>query len=131
MRDVFPGATAILGVTGTVLLEAVFAGIPAISVGPNAMSKYPGIIEITMPEDVVGAVRQSRESGKSSELSAIELLRWLYRTSYQGEMFEPLFGADRLQDGHMRELHEAFSHVLARLFDARAVMSLPVANSGA
>jgi hypothetical protein len=130
MRDIFSSATAILGVTGTVLLEAVFAGIPAISVGPNAMSKYPGIIEISTPEDVVVAVHQARESSKSSELSAIELLRWLYRTSYQGEMFEPLFAADRLQSEHMRELHAAFSDVLTHLFDARAAMSLPVASSG-
>jgi hypothetical protein len=130
MREVFPRAAAILGVTGTVLLEAVFAGIPAISVGPNAMSKYPGIIEITRPEDVVAALRQATDRNKSPDLSAIELLRWLYRTSYKGEMFEPLFAADRLRSEHMRELHEAFSDVLERVLDSRAGMSLPVASSG-
>ena len=114
MAAVFPEAEGILGVTGTVLLEAVFAGKPAISVGPNAMSSYPGIEEITTPEGVVDGLDRARTRLRSSDgAGAAELLRWLYRKSYPGEMFDPLFSPGRLVEEFVRPLHVAFSHVIS------------------
>jgi hypothetical protein len=94
------------------------------------MSKYPGIVEIARPEDVVAVVRLAGERSIPPDSTAIELLRWLYRSSYKGEMLDPLFAADSLKGEHIRELYRAFADVLARMFNTRATINLPAAGGG-
>lgn len=116
IAEIFPGTAGVLSITGTILLEAVFAEKPAISLGPNAMGGYPGIVQIVEPEELPRALYDaSRLDSETRARQAIELMQWLYRFSYPGLIFEPLSSPEKLGDANMSLVHAAFLDVMSQL----------------
>jgi hypothetical protein len=110
MQALFGPAGAVLSVTGTVLIEAVFAGKPALSLGAHAMASYPGVTALAAPEAIVGAVALAKNA-RSSE-PALSLLCSLHAGSYAAEVVDPLNQADRITAEATTHLVGAFRHVL-------------------
>jgi hypothetical protein len=116
MSEAFPRAEGILSVTGTALIEAVFARKKAISIGSLAMAAYPGIETLSVPEEI-GAVLRPRSDATTIE-AARALLDWLQATSYDGEVFDPFREVEKLQDDSMDKLISAFRAMISQ-FGAR------------
>jgi hypothetical protein len=116
MSEVFSGAEGVLSVTGTALIEAVFAGKQAICLGNHAMSRYPGIRSISTPEGIADLVVRTSISPNGSAIEPARLLLdWLQTTSYEGEVFDPLLERSKLRGKSVEELTRAFKHVIAGL----------------
>jgi hypothetical protein len=110
MQGLFEPAKAILSVTGTVLIEAVFAGKPALSLGSHAMARFEGITHLDSPEDIVQHLTAQEASDAST--SAIRLLTRLHRSSYPAEVVDPFLQRERITRTSVLSLTDAFRHVL-------------------
>ena len=133
MREVFPQSIAVLGVTGSVLLEGVFAGKESFSVGAGALSGYPGISCIATPEDLVRVLDGSSDwPRRNARNGALELINWLSAASYPGDIFEPLFdGAKLVRGATVDQIVAAFRDIVARLDSGSVSVDPEIGRSAA
>jgi Capsule polysaccharide biosynthesis protein len=110
MQALFGPAGAILSVTGTVLIEAVFAGKLAFSLGDHAMAHYPGVIALAAPEALVESLAAAPSPAAAAP--ALELLHSLHASSYLAEVVDPLNQSDSMTTQAIVRLTNAFRHVL-------------------
>lgn len=110
MADFFPLAPMIMGVTGTVILESIFAQKPVAVLGDNGFSRLPGARAISTPEDIAPELENTlkREHNTASSQAILDLLKTLHATSYPGQMFDPLNQRQYLCDANMDALAVAF-----------------------
>lgn len=115
MAEVFPHATLVLAVTGTVLMECIFSGKPVASLGDHAMTQYPGVTAINDPE-ALGPTLMAATRGElptASMQQSRTLLQNLHTQSYAAAIWDPVaqpqFGTPEV----LEALTDAFSHVLA------------------
>lgn len=125
MGPLLTGADAVLSVTGTVLIEAVFAGKPAFALGSHAMARYPGVTAIDVPE-ALASIAAARDASAVSEPAssaaagrAIELLQHLHCTSYPALVPDPLNQAERLVGDLRAPLSNAFLALLSQIGGAK------------
>lgn len=116
MSALFPSAQGILSVCGTVLLEAVFAGKPALALGDHAMAQYPGVTALANPDEVALGLHRAAEKLRSTNATvAVQLVQSLYRNSYAVELFDPFNQLERINEKFGVSLATAFADVLAKL----------------
>lgn len=114
MSDIFPRATAVLSVTGTVLLECVLAGKPVGVLGSHPMSRYPGVTPLSTPAEIaalIGDVVAGKAKTAGPEESA-ELLSRLYSASYMATMYDPLNQPGFATSNNLDNILAAFRDVL-------------------
>ena len=120
MREVFDLAPVVLTVTGTVLLECVFSGKPVACLGGHAMARYPGVTALENPEQlatVVPGFLNGSISG-ASKLDALSLIKFLYRTSYPAQVWDPGASPDLMNEGQIARLTAAFTDVISSAHEA-------------
>jgi hypothetical protein len=114
MREIFKSAPLVLTVTGTVLMECIFAGKPIACLGTHSMSRYPGVTALQMPEEIA-AILQEAQLGNivgATRAEAIALLKFLYRTSYPAQIWDPITRPDLTNSHEIDVLSNAFMDVL-------------------
>jgi hypothetical protein len=104
----------VMTVTGTVLMECVFAGKPIACLGDHAMASYPGVRRIGSPDELGIALTtlMKGELGGASESEAVKLIQFLHQTSYPAELFDPLIHPEKLGRAELRPLIKAFTCLL-------------------
>lgn len=114
MGDVFPGAHAVLSVTGTIILECVMAGKPVGVLGEHALAYMPGVTRIASPEKIAELLNStiSGAARKATEFDAIKVLQTLYETSYPGVLYDPLLQSNRATAENLDTIASSFSSVL-------------------
>jgi hypothetical protein len=92
MANVFPHAPLVLSVTGTVLMECVFAGKPVASLGSHAMTTYPGVIHLQHPDSIAQALQDALKgkAPSATQEQIREMLQYLQATSYPATVWDPL-----------------------------------------
>lgn len=110
MQALFGPAAAVLSVTGTVLIEAIFATKPAFALGSHAMACYPGVTALDRPEGIAAYLGRSADSSHSD--AGLSLLRSLHRSSYAAEIVDPLAQSERIDSASSMRLLDAFRRVL-------------------
>jgi hypothetical protein len=117
MQPLFQAAPAVLGVTGTVTMEAVLAGKPVGVLGRHRMSRYPGVTRLESPAGIAGLVHAALrgEATVASPESAAALLSRLHAESYPGTMFDPLNQPELGTDANIADLVAAFRGILGFL----------------
>jgi len=114
MGEVFPHAPLVLTVTGTVLLEAIFAGKPVASLGRHSMRGYPGVTPIVTPEDLpvvlVDALAGIAHTASRDEARA--LLQHMHATSYSASLWDPIAQPEENTLSNIEALGDAFAMVL-------------------
>jgi hypothetical protein len=115
MDDVFPHACAVLGVTGTVLLEAVLAGKPVGVLGTHPMARYPGVTALSRPSDIALLVTDvlAKRARTACPAEGAALLSELHRTSYEGTLFDPLNQPELATAENLDRIANAFRDVIA------------------
>jgi Capsule polysaccharide biosynthesis protein len=111
MQALFGPAGAVLSVTGTVLIEAVFAGKPALSLGEHAMAHYPGVTALAAPEHVADHLGAAP---KAAADLALALLQDLHQSSYEAQVVCPLTQQHLISAAAIQRLSLAFRSVLER-----------------
>jgi hypothetical protein len=116
MDDVFPHASVVLSVTGTVLLEAVLAGKPVGVLGTHAMARYPGVTALSRPSDIAALVADAvaKQARTACPADGAELLSELHRTSYNGTLFDPWNQPDLATPENLERIANAFRDVIAQ-----------------
>lgn len=114
MANVFPHAPLVLSVTGTVLMECVFAGKPVASLGSHAMAKYPGVIHLEQPNSIAQALKESLSCRApcATQTQARDLLQSLQATSYSASIWDPVAQPEFATDKAIASLSGAFIHVI-------------------
>lgn len=114
MANVFPYAPLVLSVTGTVLMECVFAGKPVASLGSHAMTKYPGVTDLKRPDAIAQALKEALNgtAPRATQAQARELLQFLQATSYPATVWDPVAQPDVGKTDAVIALTRAFEHVL-------------------
>lgn len=126
MSAIFHSAPLVLTVTGTILLESIFAGKPVASLGEHAMTRYPGVTALDNPEQLA-AVLQGVLDGRivgATRTEALSLLKFLHRTSYPAQIWDPIARPELMNREQRALLIAAFTDVLSSAQDAVA-LSVP------
>jgi hypothetical protein len=131
MDAVFPAVQAVAGVTGTVLVEAVCAGKAAFAIGAHGMARWPGLRPVHDLSDAMLAVLDEPTIGAgSTREEAVHLVRFLWATSYPGEICDPLNQPERMTVANAMQLAEAFRLAAVSSLDIaganRAVQARPL-----
>lgn len=126
MSAVFQSAPLVLTVTGTILLESIFAGKPVACLGDHAMARYKGVKRLETPEQLA-SVLQGVLNGRivgATRSEARELLKFLHRTSYPAQIWDPITRPDLMTQDHIAPLAAAFTAVLSSAKEAVALSVL-------
>ncbi|MDE2453301.1 MAG: hypothetical protein KGL43_06880 [Burkholderiales bacterium] len=117
MAEVFPAATLVLTVTGTVLIESVLAGKPVASLGNHSLSRYPGVTALDSPETLPEVLRAAHggKALRATEMQACTLLRQLHATSYPAILWDPLMQPQLASQDNVGAMARAFTDVLRRV----------------
>jgi hypothetical protein len=125
MGWLFKLAPLVMTVTGTVLLECIFSGKPIACLGEHAMSRYPSVIQLQKPEQIA-EVLQKVSQGKilgATHSDAIFLLKFLYRTSYPAQLWDPITRPSLTNQHEINRLTSAFVDILSIIKRGGAAMS--------
>lgn len=114
MADVFPYAPLVLSVTGTVLMECIFAGKPVASLGSHSMTKYPGVIHLDQPYAIAQALQDALcgHVPCATQAQVRDLLQSLQSTSYPATIWDPVTQPDFARPEVVASLLRAFLHVI-------------------
>jgi hypothetical protein len=117
MKVVFPQAPLVMTVTGTVLLECVFAGKPVASLGNHAMTHYPGVQALSEPENIAQTLENviKKTTFGATKEEAKRLLNFLYQTSYPVQIFASIAHTDLMDlmtEKNIATLVDSFESVL-------------------
>ena len=117
MHELLPRATAVLSVTGTVILEAAFARKPVAVLGDHDLARIPGVRSIAAPEEIHGVLLEVTEDRYpyADEQELIAYLRRLYAESYPGTPFDPVNQPELATESNLRALCESFTALLQDL----------------
>jgi hypothetical protein len=117
MSRVFPEAAAVLSVTGTVLIEAVIAGMPVGTLGTHAMSRYPGVTPLARPANIVDLVVDACNgvARVATPADGCRLLSDIHAGSYGATLYDPLTHPELGSAVNLECLADAFRHVLSVL----------------
>lgn len=113
MRDLLATVDMVVSVAGTVLMEAALEGVPAFALSDVYFSGLSGITRIRDPLSLVAAVKRTlrgpRELRANEELSTedSDLLRLIYRGSFEGVVHHPRMVPLILSDINVRRVTEA------------------------
>ena len=117
MSEVFPSAPLVLSVTGTVILECIFAGKCIATLGEHELAYLNGVCHIAQPEDVAeileGAIGKTLYRASSDD--AINTIQWLNKTSYDSLLWDPVTRPDLLGPDTVHKLQAAFCDVITHL----------------
>ena len=116
MSDVFPRATAVMSVTGTVILEAILAGKPVGVIGDHAMARYEGATALSRPSEIAQMVLDLPSTGQPARptTAGIRLLNMIHSASYPGILFDPLNQPEFNTAENMAQLVFAFRDIIKR-----------------
>jgi hypothetical protein len=117
MKSIFDQIPLVMTVTGTVLMECVFAGKPVASLGNHAMTRYPGVLQLHAPEEIstnLQAVLRGDISGASRK-QAKELLNYLYKTSYPAMIWDPYTRPDLMTNKNVSAIVDSFEEVFKKI----------------
>ena len=114
MRNVWSEATAILSVTGTVLLEAVFSGKTAFSFTDIKRATLPGVILLNSPEEISDhlQIKIPEDQVLVVRARARIILDTHHACSYGVEWIDPLWSAERITDAYGQDLAHAFLDII-------------------
>jgi hypothetical protein len=128
MSEVFPHAPLVLAVTGTVLLESIFAAKPVACLGSHSMRAYPGVTAIDTPEHLPAVLADALagEARTASHDEARALLQHLHATSYSASLWDPVAQPHHGTKFHIEALSMAFTGVLAECMRLPAGESRPL-----
>lgn len=114
MSEVFPYASAVLSVTGTVVIEAVLAGKPVGVLGTHSMSRYPGVTALKRPAEIAKLMIDivAGRGKVSTTEESIELLCKIYSDSYLATLYDPLNQPEFSTPENLNAIAEAFRDVI-------------------
>lgn len=113
MGPIFNKAPVLLTVTGTVILEAIFAKKIIACLGGHAMRDYPGVTPIAAPEDIAGVLQnKSKIEVDLKADNAVELVKSLYRASYDANIWDPILRPEMMNKEELESLYSAFKDVI-------------------
>jgi len=117
MKAVFPHAPLVMTVTGTVILECVFAGKPIAALGNHSMTRYPSVQALNKPEDIAQALDnvQHNKVAVATRDEAKSLLNYLYKTSYPATLWDPVNRPELMTEKNIAALISSFVDVLTHL----------------
>jgi hypothetical protein len=115
MANVFPHATIVLTVTGTILMESIFAQKPVASLGTHEMARYPGVRSILQPEDIANALFDAVEGrhAPASQTECRHLLQTLHSSSYPATVWDPISQSHMATSENIESLINAFKDVIS------------------
>jgi len=131
MQMLLPHATAVLSVTGTVIMEAACSSKPIAVLGDHDLARVPGVRPIYAPEEIVDVLVEVREGHYpfAHESALIAYLKKLYADSYPGTPFDPVNQPELATEDNLHALSESFLHVLNHLPTLRSGPSARSAGS--
>lgn len=114
MTDVFPHASAVISVTGTVLLECVLSGKPVGVLGSHPMSRYAGVTSLASPGEIAELVDQARKghARQATKAESFKLLSDFHAASYPGTLYDPLNQQHLATPENLAQIAEAFRSIL-------------------
>lgn len=120
MHELFANASAVLSVTGTVLIESILAGKKTFAIGHHAMSQYPSVSVLDKPQAITSSffcheqslVCDKRESG-------LRLIQELFSSSYIARVPDPLHDIKAFNKDAVTLLELAFVDVLKQVTISR------------
>lgn len=117
MGDVFPKAPMVLSVTGTVILESIFAKKPVSVLGSHTLARLPGVTRIAEPEAVADTLAQALEGSAltATHQEAVDTLQHLHATSYDAMLWDPMAQPHMHRPQTLSRLRDAFNHVVQAL----------------
>jgi hypothetical protein len=121
MGEVFPKAPLVLSVTGTVILESIFAGKPVCVLGNHTMSRLPGVTRIAEPEAIAATLAQAHDgqARTATRAEAVDTLQHLHATSYDAMLWDPIAQPHLFQPEALERLRRAFVDVARQAWEAR------------
>ena len=92
MANVFPHATIVLTVTGTILMESIFAQKPVASLGTREMARYIRCqVDLAARRHSKRTLRCSRRQAcTASQTECRHLLQTLHSSSYPATVWDPI-----------------------------------------
>lgn len=104
-HDLIKSSQAVITLTGTVGIEALFFGKPVFVLGNIFISEFDGAIKIENEEKLIEGIKQLDDTTISEidEQHALDILQAMYDTGYQGQMY----------NGFRPDLHRGDENVIA------------------
>jgi len=117
MANVFPHAPLVLSVTGTILMECIFAHRPVASLGSHSMTKYPGVIHLDQPNAIAQALQEALRGHApcATQAQARDLLQSLQASSYSATIWDPVAQPEFETKTTVSDLTNAFMHVICSI----------------
>lgn len=114
MSDIFPYASAVLSVTGTILIESVLAGKPVGVLGAHQMSRYPGVTALSRPAKIAELIRDvvAGKARTATPEESADLLSRLHRASYMATLYDPLNQPEFATPDNLERIAAAFRDVM-------------------
>jgi hypothetical protein len=114
MKDVLKKIDLIVTVTGTVAIEAIFAGWPVVTLVETLNNTVPGCVYVENLNSLASVICQVRQGAfpKPSEAEKLTFLNLLTCTSYRGIISNPYSTPTCLSDENLRDVDIAFRDVL-------------------
>jgi len=127
MGDALKEIDLIVTVTGTVAIEAAFAGIPVATLAQTINNTIPNCVYLRDVSGLQDVIRQIREGAfpRTRETQNVAFLNLLTRTSYKGIISNPYTTPTCIDDENVRNVHAAFRHVLTAVLEPAKVMLTP------
>ncbi len=117
MGDVLQTTDLIVTVTGTVAIEAIFAGRPVVTLVETLPNMVPSCIYLKDPNSLPDVVRMVRERAfpRATASQKVAFLNLLTRTSYPGVISNPYSSPSCVSDENICRVSSAFKHVLSKI----------------
>jgi hypothetical protein len=117
MAELLPYASAVLSVTGTVILESVFCRKAVAVLGDHYLAGVPGVRPVATPEGAVDVLLEAAELRYRypAEHELVEYLQKLYAESYPGTPFDPVNQPELASEENLQAMYESFCAVLSDL----------------
>lgn len=116
MGKIFPKVPLTLSVTGTVILESIFASKPVCVLGEHELSRLPGVTKIKQPErvaDILELVHRGK-AVTASRTEALAVIKELHSSSYDALLWDPIARPDLFKKRELERLRDAFRSVVNR-----------------
>ncbi|CAN5832888.1 hypothetical protein BH11PSE12_BH11PSE12_00280 [soil metagenome] len=124
MKSIFDQIPLVMTVTGTVLMECIFAGKPIASLGNHAMTLYPGVLVLNAPEEILEKLQMvlRNEVAGASRQDAKQLLNFLHKTSYPAMIWDPYRRPELMTKENLLRLNAAFVNIFLKLQESYFLM---------
>jgi hypothetical protein len=114
MVKIFPRVPLTLSVTGTVILESIFASKPVCVLGEHELARLPGVTHIKEPERVADILElvHTGKAATASRTEALAVIKDLHRSSYDAMLWDPIARPDLFKKKELERLRDAFRAVV-------------------